>query len=47
MDLVLSGLIWESCLVYLDDVIIYSSTFEQHLERLAAVFVRFRVLVLS
>jgi len=42
MDLVLSGLIWVSCLVYLDDVIIYSATFEQHLERLAAFFDRFR-----
>jgi len=42
MNLVLSGLIWEACLVYLDDVIIYSATFEQHIERLAAVLDRFR-----
>jgi len=42
MNLVLSGLLWEACLVYLDDVIIYSATFEQHLERLAAVLHRFR-----
>jgi transposase InsO family protein len=40
MDLVLSGLVWESCLVYLDDVIIFSKTFEQHLDRLDAVFSR-------
>ena len=26
------------CLIYLDDIIIYSSTFEEHLERLEAVF---------
>ena len=28
------------CLIYLDDIIIYSSTFEEHLERLEAVFER-------
>ena len=27
MDLMLSGLTWESCLVYVDDIIIYSKTF--------------------
>ncbi|CAF4301792.1 unnamed protein product, partial [Didymodactylos carnosus] len=32
MDLVLSGLKRRCCLVYLDDVIIYSSTFDQHLK---------------
>ncbi|CAF4569907.1 unnamed protein product, partial [Didymodactylos carnosus] len=31
MDLVLRGLKWSCCMVYLDDVIIYSPTFEQHL----------------
>ena len=41
MDLVLVGLTWESCLVYLDDVIVFSTSFEQHLERLSAVFDRF------
>ena len=40
MDLVLTGLIWNCCLVYLDDIIIFSRTFEQQLERLAAVFER-------
>ena len=28
------------CLIYLDDIIIYSSTFDQHIERLQAVFER-------
>ena len=28
------------CLIYLDDVIVFSSTFEEHLERLEAVFTR-------
>jgi hypothetical protein len=40
MDLILSGLTWQSCLVYLDDVIIFSRTPEQHLERLEQVFQR-------
>ena len=42
MDLVLSGLTWEICLVYLDDVIVFSETFEQHLERLTLVFNRLK-----
>lgn len=37
MDTVLSGLKWQSCLVYLDDVVIFSATFEQHIERLRLV----------
>ena len=42
MDLVLCGLTWDGCLVYLDDIVIYGSTFEQHLERLTAVFQRIK-----
>ena len=38
MDVVLAGLKWQCCLVYIDDVIIYSSTFEQHIEDLKKVF---------
>lgn len=34
MDTVLRGLKWRTCLCYLDDVVIFSSTFPQHLERL-------------
>ena len=30
------------CLIYLDDIIIFSSTFEEHLERLQAVFARLK-----
>ncbi|CAF4476529.1 unnamed protein product [Rotaria sp. Silwood2] len=38
MDIVLAGLKWKCCLVYLDDIIVYSATFEQHLEDLRNVF---------
>lgn len=37
MDTVLSGLKWKTCLVYLDDVIVFSATFEEHLKRLLSV----------
>lgn len=38
MDIVLAGLKWQCCLVYLDDVVIYSPTFEQHLIDLEKIF---------
>ena len=38
MDIVLAGLKWQCCLVYIDDVVIYSPTFEQHLVDLEKVF---------
>jgi len=38
MDCVLSGLLWKSCLVYLDDVIIFSKTFEDHQTHLEEIF---------
>ncbi|KZR97353.1 Uncharacterized protein APZ42_007826, partial [Daphnia magna] len=40
MDVVLAGLKWNSCLVYLDDIVIFSSTVSQHLFRLEAVLQR-------
>ena len=43
MDMVLNGLTWQICLVYLDDVVVFSSTFEDHVSRLQQVFDRFRV----
>jgi len=40
VDMALGGLTWEICLAYLDDLIIFSRTFDQHLERLQKVFDR-------
>jgi Reverse transcriptase (RNA-dependent DNA polymerase) len=34
MDVILSSVKWKFCLVYLDDIIIYSPTFEKHVEDL-------------
>jgi len=34
MDVVLSGLSYQACLVYLDDIIVFGKTFDQQLERL-------------
>ena len=42
MDRVLAGLHWETCLFYLDDIIVFSSTWEEHLARLLEVFERLR-----
>ena len=42
MDLVLAGLQWSHCLVYLDDVIVLGTTFQEHLSNLKLVFERIR-----
>ena len=42
MELALQGLQWSICLIYLDDIIIFSKTFEQHMERLRLVLQRIR-----
>ena len=42
MDLVLGGLTWDSCLCYVDDVIVFGKTFEQETERLQMVLQKFR-----
>ena len=42
MDMILAGLQWSNCLVYLDDVIIVGKTFEDHLCNLRDVLERLR-----
>ena len=42
MDIVLAGLQWQVCLAFLDDIMIYSNTFELHCQRLEMVLDRLR-----
>ena len=42
MEQVLAGLHWTTCLVYLDDIIIFSKSIEQHLAQLSDVFARLK-----
>ena len=42
MDRVLAGLHWEMCLFYLDGIIMFATTWEEHLDRLRQVFERLR-----
>ena len=42
MDLLLAGIQWNSCLVYLDDIIVLGKTLDDHLKHLAQVFQRLR-----
>ena len=42
MEHVLGGMQWESCLVYLDDIIVHSKTFQEHVSSLGKVIARLR-----
>ena len=42
MDNVLPELLWEVCLYYLDDIIVFSKDWEEHLQRLQMVLSRLR-----
>lgn len=41
-EMVFRGLPWKTCLVYLDDVLIYSRSFSEHLEHLEEILSRFQ-----
>ena len=41
MHLILKGLCWSDCLVYLDDIIVFGRTLEEHRERQSLVLSRF------
>ncbi len=47
MDTVLAGLKWQTCLVYLDDVVVFARTFEDHIERLKQVLEAIRTVGLT
>ena len=40
MEHIMAGLQYETCLIYLDDCIVYSKTFEEHIQRLDEVLTR-------
>ena len=40
MDVILSGLSFDICLAYLDDIIVYSASIEEHIERLDTILSR-------
>ena len=42
INLLLAGIQWSSCLVYLDDIIVLGKTFQDHLQHLSQVFQRLR-----
>ena len=42
MNMILKGLTWKHCLVYIDDIIVWSVSFENHLKHLNLVFQRLR-----
>ena len=42
MNILLAGIQWHSCLVYLDDIIVFGRSFTEHIQNLAEVFQRLR-----
>ena len=47
IECTLAGLVGDQCLIYLDDVVVFSSTFNDHLRYLASVFEILRAAVQS
>jgi hypothetical protein len=42
MEAMLSGLMWKKCVIYIDDIIIFGGTFEEHLKNVEEVLDRMR-----
>ena len=42
MDMVLKGLAWQCCMVFVDDVVVYSKTWEEHLRDVEQVLQKFK-----
>lgn len=42
MEIVLDGLAWDVCMVYLDDILVMGKMFAEHLENLQKVFSRLK-----
>ena len=40
MDVLLTGLLWKECICYIDDILVFSETFEQHMATLYEIFRR-------
>lgn len=40
MNSIFTGLLWKCCLLYMDDLLVFSKTFEEHIEALEKVFQR-------
>jgi len=38
MELVMFGLTYDICLIYLDDILVFSETFEEHCDKLSTIF---------
>ena len=47
MEIILSGIHWETCLLYIDGLIIFADSFEQHMERLSEVLPSLQTVVLK
>ena len=42
IEMTLQGLQWRTCLIYIDDIIVFGRTFEEHVQRIEQVFKRIR-----
>jgi hypothetical protein len=42
MNIIFSGLLWKQCIIYIDDLMVFSKTFEEHLMNMRACFERCR-----